>query len=159
MLGAKIEQMNPAGTEPHTPLTEKALRGSSTIWNEVTGASRVPKLPRTHWAPYCSRWQVPIESRASPALLCQHGLRVPQVAQLEALGERGDQRPEECLGLGAAPLDHPQPRQARGRTQLVEERVEASRHLERPSVAGFCLGAGRLRVASPQEQVATGHVE
>ena len=41
--------MNPAGTEPHDPLTKKALPDSSTIWNELTGTSRVPKLPRTHW--------------------------------------------------------------------------------------------------------------
>ena len=49
MLPAEIEQMNPAGTEPHDPLTKKALPDSSTIWNELTGTSRVPKLPRTHW--------------------------------------------------------------------------------------------------------------
>ncbi len=50
MLFAKMEQMNPAGTAPHVPFTEKGLPDSSTIWNDVTGTSRVPKLPRLHWA-------------------------------------------------------------------------------------------------------------
>src|SRR5262249_60445226 len=117
-------------------------------------------MNETRWvrSPIAGARQEPIEG-APPELLRQHSLRVPQVAQLEAFREPGDQRLQERLGLGAPALCHPQPCEARGRTQLVKVGLEASRQVERLAVAGLRLRPGLLGAAPRAEQIAARHVQ